>query len=453
MQKIKRFNKLIFASVIALIFVITIFVSLPSKVYASEVKTASLSTYDSYSNNTISKTNNILDSANLYQGTTLGVSGLPVIESNNYSRVVTKEFISVIPNTTYSLTCYNSNMQLFEVNYYDKNKICLALNTINEKEYQFTIPENCYYIILLFRMKDNSYIHVNDVVLSVMFNLGSNYLAYEPYIPLENNKAYQEGYNQGLFDSASNILYKAFEGASVELMYKTNVVITDTISLNDNDMYLTINNMSNVHSLLYNDESSNKYSLVIHLNAAINNEIVVLLNNSILDTTLTLSNSIGVYQESFSRAESSLDTIIANSDGQYFDTITYSPLYPPDYINFKLNLDASQLTFQEGYDSGLESGLYEGYNNGFLDGCDRGYINGKKDGYDAGYVDGKEYGFENAGDLASMPKNFINAMFSTPINIFRSLLNWEFFGINLFGVLTSLLTIAVVVFLFRKFKK
>ena len=447
-------KKIFLAIAIAITFALTIISVLPNKIYASQID-----------KNTISKTNNILDSANLYQGTTLGVSGLPVIEPNNFSRVVSKEFISVFPNTTYSLTCYNSNMQLFEVNYYDKNKNCLALNTINENDYQFTTPDNCYYIILLFRMKDNSTIYVNDVVSSVMFNLGTNYLAYEPYIPLENNKGYQDGYNQALIDNmywlnefnttivdikelGSNYSAKENDFLIMPIEYKTGLYG----SANFNDL------VYDFASYIADYESIMEQEIEIELSF----ESPILLNNEIRFTTnditgfTFISESKNEYNYDFVfTSEGAKDYLhdFTNLNEPYsfmnkpikamkirFIQTRYSTTPNPS-ISFVANL------FNEGYSQGYDEGNANGYNQGFNGGYDKGYDEGFFSGYQGGYNEGVQNGDLKSTGLQQM---FLTIL-GFPITALQGIFNFEIFGINLLSLITFILTIGIVVFVIKKF--
>lgn len=313
----------------------------------------------------------------------------------------------------------------------------------------FTIEETAIFAIIVFSnpSKDNytienftPYVGYYDIN---KYQPNLNYISDNSY-----NDGYNKGYQQGLLDNATTLLYKAFNGATVKLNYNDIVIMSDTINLTENDLYFSMKNITNIMTYLNEDETERYYSLSISLNSAINNELVVSLNNIILDTSLTLFNSLGGYKESFSRQESDLYTIIANSKGKYYDTIVYERLYPPDYIDFKLNLDLSQLTFQDGYNKGLDAGISSGYDKGYNKGYDKGYKDGKVDGYNSGYDNGSTSNIETNG-----LKTLFNSILSYPVNLISNVFNFEFMGINITNLIMFIISIGIVVFVVKKFRR
>ncbi len=102
--------------------------------------------------------------------------------------------------------------------------------------------------------------------------------------------------------------------------------------------------------------------------------------------------------------------------------------------------------YSEGYNNGLASGQNEGYNNG--------YSVGKSDGYSQGYSQGKVDAFatiDSSGDLADGVKSFVYALFDAPVQSFTSMFNFEVDGMNIGAIVTFVLTMSVVVFLFKVF--
>lgn len=110
--------------------------------------------------------------------------------------------------------------------------------------------------------------------------------------------------------------------------------------------------------------------------------------------------------------------------------------------------------FNDGYETGLDEGTNVGYHLGYVNGREDGYYDGNNDGYDSGFSDGYETGY-NAGYnngiengdqgyqldipsiITSVPtaaKGFINTAFDI-----------EIFGINVAGLLSTLIIIAIVV--------
>lgn len=441
-------SKIILGCISVMIFVLTLFVCLPSKVYASEVETISTEEYIEENFSNLSFSNNLFNNYNVVYGNSVNIISIDndkvEIETiGNWARAINN--IDVKPNTTYTFSAIiiggnNSALRIEQLsrqsNVINGDGLAnLTFNSGNNTRLQFELYS------YLAGNYNSSFITSYS---NIMLNEGTTALPYEPYIT--GSMIYNQGYQQGLLVNASSALYKAFNGATAKLLHNNEVVESDSIVLSDDDLYLDIANFPNIFSYLNDDETNRHYSLSISLNSAINNELVVLLNNSILDTTLTLSNSMGGYQESFSRLESSLYTIIANSQGRYFDTIIYDALYAPDYIDFKLNLDLSQLTFQEGYDAGVEDGFYNGSNQGYQDGYYKGYDAGELKGYQDGYNDGTLDNIEVAG-----MRTLFNSILSYPVNMISTIFDFDFMGVNITSLIMFIVSLAIVIFVVKKF--
>lgn len=107
----------------------------------------------------------------------------------------------------------------------------------------------------------------------------------------------------------------------------------------------------------------------------------------------------------------------------------------------------------DGYDEGLEAGNSSGYQRGYAagsaDGYDRGYEKGDKAGYDRGYSEGTLKADRGAQiDIASVVtavpvgvKNFISNSFG-----------FELFGLNIAGLLFTLIALSLTVFVAKRFK-
>ena len=129
-----------------------------------------------------------------------------------------------------------------------------------------------------------------------------------------------------------------------------------------------------------------------------------------------------------------------------------------------------------GYETGLteghEAGYTEGYDVGYTEGIDvgneTGYSNGYNDGlwegYEDGYTDGEKYGWDNGfgagqNDMAEITRSFkemVFAIFDAPVTLIDGMLGFEIFGINIAGLVKTIITLAVVsliVFVILKFAK
>lgn len=479
MQKIKRFNKLIFALVIALIFVITIFASLPSKVYASEVEsfsdTSSSSAFtrdiinDKYSDLVLS--NNYLD-FNKYLGIT-NTHYCEVSTSDNNIVILTTENNGDPYSFIFDITSLESGVYTFSfktnTTEYNSNYLFQAGNYISFRD--VITFEHIKGNDTRIRLSGIPYSSDSVIYYDLMLNKGSTPLPYEPYI--NGSMIYQEAYNKALL---SNMYWlNDYNTSFVNISdYQTGISYNelDNPGLVDSNISYTtglygkadFNNIINsfAEELYYQKDI---YEQELELELSFNTPIIFndttstnFTTNDITGFTFITSTGNEYHYDFVSTSEGVKDYVHDISEGQDIYNKSFTgvrirflacnyPSVPEASISFIPDF------YNEGYSAGYDNGYAYGNSSGYASGEATGYNNGYEEGYLSGYTEGKEYGFQTAGDLAVLPKNFINAMFSTPINIFKSLLNWEFFGINLFGVLTSLLTIAVVVFLFRKFKK
>lgn len=150
-----------------------------------------------------------------------------------------------------------------------------------------------------------------------------------------------------------------------------------------------------------------------------------------------------------------LDTELS-SVSSYFNIITYyddndnyfqilTPL--PDVLlddagfNFRTYYITQNLTdnqiFQQGYNQGLSDNQQNVYENGY------------NTGYDIGFDRGKIRGGQEANNYSFL--GLIGAVVDAPVSILSSLFNFTFLGINLWSFITSLLTIALILFVVKKF--
>ena len=138
--------------------------------------------------------------------------------------------------------------------------------------------------------------------------------------------------------------------------------------------------------------------------------------------------------------------------------------------------------YQAGYDQGYSSGESNGYQTGYTEGqesvlgivdgekqeaYDIGYGNGRQDGYldglndgsmqgyDRGYGEGKFAGESEAHTTLNSFKEMVFAIFDAPGVLIDGILDFEIFGINVAGLVKTVITLALVaavVFLIIKLK-
>ena len=104
----------------------------------------------------------------------------------------------------------------------------------------------------------------------------------------------------------------------------------------------------------------------------------------------------------------------------------------------------SSFQYNQGYKDGYEVGKDDGFDSGFDD--------GKKEGIDIGYRDGYRDG-EESDFTTNGFKTLIGSIFNYPINMIRSIFNFEFMGINIYSIIVFIMSIGIVIFVIRRFKK
>lgn len=104
------------------------------------------------------------------------------------------------------------------------------------------------------------------------------------------------------------------------------------------------------------------------------------------------------------------------------------------------------------YSENYQNGYNDGYRNGKQDGLTEGYDSGYYDGDSEGYQRGYSHGYTEAANQDSVATSIFVGIIDVallPINFFLACLNFEVFGINIGSFVTALLTIVIVVILFR----
>lgn len=87
-------------------------------------------------------------------------------------------------------------------------------------------------------------------------------------------------------------------------------------------------------------------------------------------------------------------------------------------------------------------GLYDGYANGYQNGANETYVTAYNTGYEDGFRDGSSDG--------NSIRDVVKTAIETPVNMFKTILNWNFLGYNLFGIFSAIITILLVVFIIKK---
>lgn len=95
---------------------------------------------------------------------------------------------------------------------------------------------------------------------------------------------------------------------------------------------------------------------------------------------------------------------------------------------------------------------YIGYTTGYQTGYDSGYLQGFNDGESNGYQIGFGDGYAEASNQDQTAVVIFTGICEVgllPVNVFLGILNFEVFGINIGGLVASLMTVAIVVIVIR----
>ena len=142
------------------------------------------------------------------------------------------------------------------------------------------------------------------------------------------------------------------------------------------------------------------------------------------------------------------------SDGGKFFNIKYFDTHERFfYFSFLVSADFyyNTRTYYFVNPSALSDSQYynQGYNDGLADNQSNIYDSGYNTGYDNGFDKGIIQGAAEANNYSFF--SLFGAIFDAPVTLFTSLLNFNFLGINLWSFITSLLTLAIILFVIKLF--
>lgn len=128
--------------------------------------------------------------------------------------------------------------------------------------------------------------------------------------------------------------------------------------------------------------------------------------------------------------------------------VTYSSNIS-DYYTNSLRTPYSSFTCKYDYTSYSET---INYNDGYNAGKQEGYEVGTNEGFNNGYQEGYSAGFQEADNQDSVALTIFTGIINVgllPVNMFLNIFNFEVFGINIGALVSSFLTIAVVIIIWR----
>lgn len=141
---------------------------------------------------------------------------------------------------------------------------------------------------------------------------------------------------------------------------------------------------------------------------------------------------------------------------RYF-TLFYSTGTNTTYVynepgNSSSNSGKTLFIYDNSYKYFYESLRGQDYREGYNEGNIYGYNTGYAEGYDAGQQTGYANGLQDGLDTDSTALTIFTGIIDVgllPVNVFIKMFNYEVFGINIAGLVSGLLTIAIVIIIIR----
>lgn len=266
----------------------------------------------------------------------------------------------------------------------------------------------------------------------IMLNDGSTAYAYEPYgtwFASNSNPSVYYLINEATVElSATNYNGGSYSYVMSELYNYTSGNLID------------YNGIPNIYQYIRSHEDY-YFRIKVYLKQPTNKIInFTFADTSTMEYVAVLANSLNGQSYTFER-DNSL-TLKCDTSSNYYDTITLSGLYSPDYIRFNMFISDDSYSYSHGYDEGYSAG----HSDGLTEGSENGYASGERYGYERGYNDGANSNLETNG-----MKTLFNSILSYPVNMIKSVFNFEFMGINVASVIMFVISIGIVAFVIKKF--
>lgn len=220
---------------------------------------------------------------------------------------------------------------------------------------------------------------------------------------LTNKLYYNEGNDYTCYLTALSCNAHLYNGNSEVESFSNSIDLEDYVSLSsDSSFNLVFNSSDSKYGSLYNN---------------LNDELVHAMNIGFEYLVYPLTTPIPIEIQ--------------------FNYYPYFAFDVPNFINSSIYTDN---TYQYGYDNGYSAGYNDGYSVGYGDGSSSGYQIGYNDGYEQGAAQD---------ETAVVIFSGICSVALLPVNMFLGFMNFEVFGINIGGLVSAFLTIAIVVIIIR----
>lgn len=208
------------------------------------------------------------------------------------------------------------------------------------------------------------------------------------------------------------------------------------------DFYLDITSIK-LDVVWYSDSGAvvNQYTNTMPVS-----DFEVTSSDNVLTLNSTINSSLNVisYEYSFygETASCNMPLLVEQELVDYYVFYDYSYVMPFSHLFIEsLPRAISSLLYNDGtYSVGYEVGKNDGYQQGLTD--------GRQGGYQQGYADGYTEGASQDETAVVIFTGILNVAL-LPINMFLQIFNFEVFGINIGGLVSAFLTVAIVVIIIR----
>lgn len=288
------------------------------------------------------------------------------------------------------------------------------------------------------RLEISPNVTFSNYVISPMLNEGTTALDFEPFGLWIKSNDYLSVYPF----NASN-----WEFESGQLNGNSLTEFDEVVSFDNSFIDLKLRYLEDYQGYNYNNNSVSVTYVSDRLNTF-----------SSFTAISSMSNNDGYSFVFFKDNENVLSTIVFNEDTsnenmnftypiEFNKIIIYietSKFYDTTYVN---NFSVNVGTFYQGYEYAKDL-LENDKEQIYTDGYNQGYNQGQTTGYNQGYNEGIEQDLETTG-----VKTLFNSILSYPVNMIKSVFNFEFMGVNIASVIMFIVSIGIVIFVVKKFKE
>lgn len=245
-----------------------------------------------------------------------------------------------------------------------------------------------------------------------------------------------------LADSLANIIVPEYEYAIKYNITTGEVTITQ---INKDQAKLTLDMSTSI--ILKRGETTNLQ--VSYIPAAIRPGTATTANytigavNPVIDLSENLISSVQITGHSTSITNFYYNLALAKIDND--GNLEYATIFRAQLINggnpiIPLNVQYYNWKY---INTGAYTNTQAIWNNGYAEGYNEAYGQFYESRWNAGYAAGQINGAANANEYTFL--GLLNAVFYAPLKAFTSMLNFNLFGVNMLGIVTAILTLAIVV--------